>query len=136
MSAQLSHYETASAQVQLAACVKAATDLCHKLHRNEPGNKQIDAAIAAMHVFDAILKVQINGATNFPPALKPLERAMNDVLTQAGHELTQSIPDSTEMHDVIERLEEGQAAITQASIAGFMMLTHLSRALAARSTAA
>lgn len=135
MSAQLSHYETASAEVQLAACVKAATDLCHTMKRFDPGSKQVEAATAALHVFAAVMKTQIKGKTDFPATLKPLERAMNDVLLQASKELAEPIADS-KIGDALERLEEGQAAITQASIAGFMMLTHLSRALASRSTAA
>lgn len=129
MTAQLSHFSTASVQCQLAACVKAAHDIASHMRVAHADLPQIDAAMAGLKQFEAIMQAQLTGKVDFPPALKPLQRAMDDVLEQAGHLLAQDIPESDDVEQALVRMENGQAAITQASIAGFMMLTHLARAL-------
>lgn len=122
-------------QVQLAACMKSAHDIVTTLAKFHPAERQrLEAAMAAMQQFEAIVSTQIDGKTSFPPALKPLERAMNDVLTQCQQRLNHGVEDPDNVDNALARLDEGQAAITQASIAGFTMLSHLARTLAAVST--
>ena len=125
-------FTAASMQVQLVACMKASHDIVTTLIKFHPGERQrLEAAMGAMQQFEAIVSTQIDGKTSFPPALKPLERAMNDVLRNCQDRLNHGVENPEDMDNALARLDEGQAAITQASIAGFTMLSHLARVLAA-----